>query len=185
MATTKQRRGTAGVYRGHPERSIPHGPAASDPGADPRYTGRVRIYLAASMTTPAAEIAVIRDLLAALEGEGHLVPSRHVADAAAAMTRDAQLSDAQLAARDLAWLADCDALIAEVSTPSHGVGVEVMAASAAGIPVLALARHGVRVSRLLGGLPGVRTATYRDGEQALAEVAEFLNRLVAGHRALR
>lgn len=134
------------------------------------------------MTTPAAEIAVVRHLLAALEGEGHVVPSRHVADAAAAMTRDAQLSDAQLAARDLAWLAECDALIAEVSTPSHGVGIEVMAASAAGIPVLALARQGVKLSRLLSGLPGVRAALYRTTEQALAEVADFLSRLVADHR---
>jgi len=164
-----------------PERSIPPGPAGSGRGADPRYTGRVRIYLAASMTSPAAEIAVVRHLLAALEGEGHVVPSRHVADAAAAMTRDAQLSDAQLAARDLAWLAECDAVIAEVSTPSHGVGVEVMAASAAGIPVLALARHGVGVSRLLKGLPGVRAVAYRTIEQALAEVADFLSRLAVDH----
>lgn len=133
------------------------------------------------MTTPADEIAVVRRILAALEGQGHEVPSRHVADAAAAMAQDAQLSDAQLATRDLAWLAQCDALVAELTTPSHGVGIEVMAASAAGVPVLGLVRHGVNVSRLLRGLPRVRITTYQTTEQALAEVADFLGRLDQGN----
>jgi len=138
-----------------------------------RYTGFVRVYLAASMTTPAAEMATVQALLAALENAGHCVPSRHVADPAA-VSRDAELSDAQLAGRDLSWLAGCNAVIAEVSTPSHGVGVEVMAASAAGIPILALARRGARVSRLLAGLPGVRLAPYDSVEQAAAQAIQFL-----------
>jgi len=133
----------------------------------------VRVYLAASMTTPAAEIATVQAVLAALELGGHLVPSRHVAHPGA-MGQDAELSAAQLAARDLALMASCDAVIAEVSTPSHGVGVEAMAASAAGLPVLALARRGVRVSRLLAGLPGVRLAFYDDPQHAVAHAAAFL-----------
>ncbi len=134
---------------------------------------RVRVYLAASMTTPATEIATVQAVLAAVEARGHCVPSRHVAEAGA-MGRDADLSDAQLAARDLAWLGACDAVIAEVSTPSHGVGVEVQAASAAALPILALTRRGLRVSRLLAGLPGVRLAPYDGIEHAVAQVIDFL-----------
>lgn len=136
----------------------------------------VRVYLAAAMTTPAAEIATVQALLAALENAGHRVPSRHVASPGAT-GQDADLSDAQLAARDLAWLASCDAVVAEVSTPSHGVGAEVMAAAAAGLPVLALARRGVRVSRLLAGLPGVQLASYSDRHQAVTLAIRFLSTL--------
>lgn len=125
------------------------------------------------MTTPAAQIVAVQAVLAAIEEQGHSVPSRHVAEPGA-MTRDAELSDAQLAARDLAWLTGCDTVIAEVSTPSHGVGVEVMAASAAGLPILALARRGVRVSRLLAGLRGVRLVSYDTIDHAVASVTEFL-----------
>lgn len=125
------------------------------------------------MTTPATEIGTVRALLAALEERGHNVPSRHVADPSAA-GRDAELSDAQLAARDLAWLAGCEAVVAEVSTPSHGVGIEIMAASAAALPILALARRGARVSRLLAGLPGLRLVRYESTEEALAHLADYL-----------
>lgn len=136
----------------------------------------MRVYLAAAMTTPAAEIATVQALLAAFEDQGHQVPSRHVASPDA-MRRDANLSDAQLAARDLAWLASCDAVIAEVSTPSHGVGAEILAAAAARLPVLALARRGVPVSRLLSGLPGVQLASYSDSQQAVTLATQFLETL--------
>lgn len=125
------------------------------------------------MTTPTAEIATVQAVLAAVEARGHCVPSRHVAEAGA-MGRDAELSDARIAARDLAWLASCEAVIAEVSTPSHGVGVELHAASVAALPILALARRGLRVSRLLAGLPRVQLAPYDDVEHAVVLVIEFL-----------
>lgn len=125
------------------------------------------------MTTPAAELATVQAILTALEGQGHVVPSRHVAFPNAS-SGDAELGDGALAARDLAWLASCQAVIAEVSTPSHGVGIEVLAAQAGGKPVLALARRGVPVSRLLAGLPGVRLARYETVPEALAQVAKFL-----------
>ena len=134
----------------------------------------MRVYLAAAMTNPASDLAVVQALLATLEGLGHAVPTRHVADPGG-RAADHRLSDRQLARRDLDWLAASDAVVAEVSAPSHGVGVEVTAAAAAGTPVLLLAREDVPVSRLLLGLEGVEAHTYRTAEEAAEQVRRFLS----------
>ena len=133
----------------------------------------MRIYLAAAMTHAVRDLEAIRTLLDCLEADGHDVPTRHVADP---LGRDVEgeLPDAEVARRDLAWVAGCDALVAEVSTPSHGVGVEVAAALAAGRPVLLTYRQGVAVSRLLLGLPRVRAFAYNDTGDVCAAVRRFL-----------
>jgi hypothetical protein len=133
----------------------------------------MRVYLAAAMTSADRDLPAIATLVAHLERTGHEVPTRHVADPAG-RELDAHLSDEQLARRDLDWLASCDALIAEVSTPSHGAGIEVMAAVQRLIPVLLLHRGGARVSRLLLGLPFVRVAAYDDETGATAAIDGFL-----------
>jgi nucleoside 2-deoxyribosyltransferase len=138
----------------------------------------MRIYLAAAMTNPGRDLNAIRALLGCLEQDGHEVPTRHVASP---LGREAErdISDAAVARRDLDWVAACDALIAEVSTPSHGVGVEVAAAVAGGKPVLLVYRHGVVVSRLLLGLPGAASLAYTNLAELRDGVKEFLARAAA------
>jgi nucleoside 2-deoxyribosyltransferase len=133
----------------------------------------VRIYLAAAMTHAGRDLEAIKALLDCLEAEGHEVPTRHVADPRG---RDVEggLPDAEVAQRDLAWVTGCDALVAEVSTPSHGVGVEVAAALAGGKPVLLTHRRGMAVSRLLLGLPGVEVVAYADAGELGEAVRRFL-----------
>lgn len=133
----------------------------------------MRVYLAAAMTNPARDLDLLARLLGHLEGAGHEVPTRHIA-AADGKERDKALTDAELARRDLDWIAGSDALVAEVSTPSHGVGVEVMEALARRIPVLLLRRDGAPVSRLLLGLPGVRISSYGSVDDVRAAIDGFL-----------
>jgi hypothetical protein len=136
----------------------------------------MRVYLAAAITNESRSIPTLKALLGHLERCGHDVPTRHIVEEDA-RARDAHLTDAQLADRDLAWLAASAALVAEVSTPSHGVGVEVTAALQRGLPVLLLYRHGTRVSRLLLGLSGSRARSYGEVAEATAAIDEFLNGL--------
>ncbi|HUK12535.1 MAG TPA: nucleoside 2-deoxyribosyltransferase [Thermoanaerobaculaceae bacterium] len=144
----------------------------------------MRVYLAAAMTNASRDLATIRALVDHLESAGHEVPTRHVADAAGREPESA-ITHAEVARRDLAWVAGSDALVAEVSTPSHGVGVEVAAASARGVPTLLVHRAGVPVSRLLLGLPGIEVAAYADAAQARASVSRFLARVGAARPAAR
>jgi len=133
----------------------------------------MRVYLAAAMTSEDRDLPAIRALRDHIEALGHEIPSRHVAEAGG-RRMDAALGDAALAARDIAWLSGCDALVAEVSTPSHGVGIEVALATGRGVPVLLVYRQGTRVSRLLLGLEGVRAAAYATPAERAAAVTAFL-----------
>jgi 2'-deoxynucleoside 5'-phosphate N-hydrolase len=133
----------------------------------------MRVYLAAAMTSPDRDLPAIRFLRDHLESGGHTVPTRHVAEPDGRQ-QDAHLTERQLAQRDAAWLEACDALVAEVSTPSHGVGVEVTLAVARGRPVLLLHRAGIVVSRLLLGLDGVVTVPYATLDAAARAVDAFL-----------
>ncbi len=136
----------------------------------------MRVYLAAAMTNPQRDTRVVEEVLKALHEAGHEVLTPHVVGEVEDAS-DAHVSDAQLAQRDLAWLQQADCLVAEVSTPSHGVGIEVMAAVSAGKPVLAIAREGAPVSRLLSGLPGLTLTRYASQAQAVALACAFLEHL--------
>jgi nucleoside 2-deoxyribosyltransferase len=134
----------------------------------------MRIYLAAAMTHTGRDLDAILALLRCLEADGHLVPTRHVADPRG---RDVEgpATDSEVARRDLDWVAGCDALVAEVSTPSHGVGVEVATALAARKPVFLVYRRGTLVSRLVLGLPGVEARAYANVHEACEAVRLFLS----------
>lgn len=138
----------------------------------------MRIYLAAAMTNAARDPGAVGVLLSHIEALGHQVPTSHVA-APDGRSRDAELSNAQLAQRDLSWVASSDVLVAEVSTPSHGVGIEVLAATRSGKPVLLLHSRDAAVSRLLLGLPGVEAYPYASVHDACGVVDAFLARIQA------
>jgi len=144
----------------------------------------MRIYLAAAMTHSGRDLDAIRMLLECLEADGHTVPSRHVADPLGRNV-ESEITDVEVARRDLSWVAACDALVAEVSTPSHGVGVEVAAAVAGDKPVLLAYRHGTTVSRLLLGLPGVEAFAYTDARDVREAVWRFLTTVRNGLDARR
>lgn len=77
------------------------------------------------------------------------------------------LSDPAIYQRDMKWLAQADALVAEVTVPSHGVGYEIAAAEALGKPVLCLHRPDSerRLSALLSGNHNIHCRTYRQLEE--------------------
>src|SRR2546430_5351559 len=58
--------------------------------------------------------------------------------------------------RDMRWLAGCDLLIAEVSLPSLGVGVEAATGQHLGKPIICLGRAAVALSAMIEGNPGFR-----------------------------
>jgi nucleoside 2-deoxyribosyltransferase len=135
------------------------------------------IYFSCSLTGGRQDQPAYAALVAHLQGLGHRVLTAHLA-LEAVLAADGELPPAAVFARDTAWLRDCDALIAEVSTPSHGVGFEVAYALDRGKPILCLAREGVRVSKMLTGIPpqGFVFKTYQTPEEAQAHMGAFLAR---------
>jgi nucleoside 2-deoxyribosyltransferase len=78
--------------------------------------------------------------------------------------------------RDTGWIDSCQALVAEVSTPSHGVGYEIAYALQQGKPVLCCYREGVRVSKMIMGNthPNLRVLGYQQPGDLVSILSEFV-----------
>ncbi len=133
------------------------------------------LYFSCSLTGGRQDQPVYAAMVAHLQFLGHRVLTEHLASKAV-MAADGEMAPQAVFTRDTAWLRDCDAVIAEVSTPSHGVGFEIAYALERGKPVLCLARAGVRVSKMLTGIPqtGFAFRDYDTLEEALARMNTFL-----------
>ena len=84
--------------------------------------------------------------------------------------------------RDMDWLMEADALVAEVSAPSLGVGYEIAKAEEWGKPTLLLYREepSRKPSAMLNGNMNLELVVFTEEEDALNAVDRFLSPLVAG-----
>ena len=82
-------------------------------------------------------------------------------------------------AKDMAWVTEADAIIAEVTNPSLGVGYEIAKAETMGKPVLALFRDdGTRkLSAMIDGSPSTDVVRYKDVDEALRVITGFVTYL--------
>jgi nucleoside 2-deoxyribosyltransferase len=133
------------------------------------------LYFSCSLTGGRQDQPVYAAMVAHLQALGHRVLTAHLALESVG-AGDNALSPEAVFKRDTAWLRACDAVIAEVSTPSHGVGFEIAYALERGRSVLCLALEGVRVSKMLTGIrqPGFEFRTYATEPEALAHLEIFL-----------
>ncbi len=127
------------------------------------------IYFSGSITGGREDVTLYRRVIEALEADGHrvlagAVAAEDVGDGGEALARG------EIFARDLRWIDECDLVVAEVSTPSHGVGYEIAYARwRRRIPVIALYRRGrtKRCSAMISGDPGVQFLDYEDVDTVL------------------
>jgi len=139
----------------------------------------MNIYFACTITGGREFEPVYQVITGALAGEGHQVPTAHLAEAGV-VALEAVIDPFEVYARDVAWIRDSDALIAEVSAPSHGVGYEIGYALGLGKPVLALFQEGRKVSKMISGNPdpNLSVMAYQSPEHAVELMQAFLARHV-------
>ncbi len=135
---------------------------------------RATIYFSGSITGGRGDVALYRKLIDALENEGH----RALAGAVAAEhvgSHGEEISRREIFERDLRWLDECDLVVAEVTTPSHGVGYEIAYARwQRKIPVIALTRR--RCSAMIEGDPAVELIEYDDVSEVVSPLLESIRR---------
>ena len=112
----------------------------------------MNIYFACSITGGRQDEIAYATLVTALLEDGHDVPTASLAQPEV-MEQEGRISPVEVYQRDTDWIDSCDALVAEVSTPSHGVGYEIAYALSKGKPVLCCYRQGRRVSKMILGNP--------------------------------
>lgn len=77
-------------------------------------------------------------------------------------------------ARDTEGAERCDILVADVSEPSIGVGMEIMAAHKAGRRVVLVMKRGGVTSRMLLHMPGKETVEYDSESEVYAGLRSIL-----------
>lgn len=89
------------------------------------------------------------------------------------------LPSSEIWTKDIAWVKQADAIIAEVTNPSLGVGYEIAKAEEWDKPVLALFRDDGthKLSAMIGGAPGVTNQSYTSLDEAYRAIDEFLKDL--------
>lgn len=110
----------------------------------------MKIYFSCSLTGGREYESIFGVMVDHLLARGHEVLTAHLARPEI-MDLEAVVDPEEVYQRDIAWLEECDAVVAEVSTPSHGVGYEIAHALNLGTPVLCCYQRGVPVSKMITG----------------------------------
>ena len=139
------------------------------------------IYFAGAISGGRGDVAHYKTIVEALEADGHrvlagAVAAEHVGD-------DGERLDAcAIFDRDIAWLAQADLLIAEVSMPSTGVGYEIATARHRyQIPVICLYRpaYTKRCTAMVAGDREIVLLQYDDAGTMLARLRAELAKYTA------
>ncbi|MBM3145513.1 MAG: nucleoside 2-deoxyribosyltransferase [Chloroflexi bacterium] len=112
----------------------------------------MNIYFALAITGGRGDEQVYQRIVDFLQANGHEVPTAMLAQSDGT-SKDRVVDPLEVYQRDTAWIMACDALIAEISAPSHGVGYEIGYALSLGKPVLCLHRRGLKISKMISGNP--------------------------------
>jgi nucleoside 2-deoxyribosyltransferase len=136
----------------------------------------MKIYFACSITGEREFESVYQVITRALAKDNHQVPTAHLAESGVASV-EAVIDPIEVYTRDTIWIQESDALIAEVSAPSHGVGYEIGYALGLGKPVLALYQEGRKVSKMISGNPdpNLLVRCYEAPKNAVEIVRTFLS----------
>lgn len=134
----------------------------------------MNIYFSCSITGGRAEETTYQAIVKELEAGGHDVPTAHLSSPQVMEMEDV-VDAVEIFGRDMAWIRGCDAVVAEVSSPSHGVGYEIAYALSLGKPVFCCYKNGKRVSKIITGntTPGLTVVSYETDEEAVSAVRDF------------
>jgi nucleoside 2-deoxyribosyltransferase len=132
----------------------------------------MEIYFAGSIRGGRDDAALYRRLIDEL-GRYGTVLTEHIADPDLA---EHDTSDQEIYAQDIDWLERADIVVAEVTTPSLGVGYEIARAETLGKPILCLFRPaaGRRLSAMVAGAPGPAVVAYETVEEAAAAIGNAI-----------
>jgi len=138
----------------------------------------MNIYFSCSITGGRRDQAVYQHIVAHLTAQGHEVPTAHLSRADI-LDEEQVIDPRDVYNRDVKWVRECGALVAEVSTPSHGVGYEIALALFLDKPVFCCFREGVKVSKMLTGNthPRLKVISYATEASLLTALDHFLKRI--------
>ena len=124
-----------------------------------------RIYFAGAIRGGRDDRNTYMQIIRLLRAYGEVL-TEHVGDGDLSPAGEQGMSDRAIFDRDLEWLTAADVVVAEVSTPSLGVGFEIAAAVGMKKRVIALWREQENrsLSAMIAGCPGVEVIHYSSAD---------------------
>ena len=141
----------------------------------------MQVYFAGTIMGDRSGLPAFQVIVGHLQAGGHTVPTAHVARPDV-LQEEAGNTPQQVYLRDIGWMLESDCLVAEVSTPSLGVGYEICYALLQGIPCLCVHRAQVGLSKMIAGCtePKVHVRSYSNETEMLALIDAFLRDVEEG-----
>jgi len=135
----------------------------------------MNIYFACSITGGRNDQDIYQKIVAALQEDGHEIPTALLATPGV-MELEGIVDPFEVYQRDVNWIKSSDLLVAEVSTPSHGVGYEIGYALERGVPVICMYRQGANVSKMILGNrdSNLKLYAYRSEDEAVDFLREHI-----------
>jgi nucleoside 2-deoxyribosyltransferase len=140
-----------------------------------KHGEKMNIYFSCSITGGREDEHVYQRIVNYLIENGHDVPTARLASNDV-MKNGSDLNAVDVYQRDMEWVRNCDTLIAEVSTPSHGVGYEIAVAIYLGKYVMCCYHKDKKISKIISGNTNenVRVFAYKSEDELISEIESFL-----------
>ena len=137
-----------------------------------------KIYFAGSIRGGQEDRELYAGLIRWLRERAEVL-TEFIGDSMLEETEAKTMTDVDIYRRDMALLQAADAIVAECSTPSLGVGYELGRAEALGLPVYILYRPKAarRLSAMVAGNGGFRLLPYHSREEAETALGQILEEL--------
>ncbi|MDF1548740.1 MAG: nucleoside 2-deoxyribosyltransferase [Bacteroidales bacterium] len=134
----------------------------------------MKIYFAGSISGGRADVPLYHKIITQLKIYGEVL-TEFIGNAELSGLGEKNLSDEFIHDRDLEWLLSSDVVVAEITTPSLGVGYEIGRAIENGKKILCLYRtvKGKRISAMIKGAKGLKVKKYTDFEDIKLILEDF------------
>ena len=135
----------------------------------------MKIYFAGAIRGGREETDIYNNIITYLSSKAEVL-TEHVGSSELMTIGETNQSDGEIFLRDMEWLQSADLIIAEVTTPSLGVGYELGIAEKLKIPVLCLYRpiKGKRLSAMISGNEKFNCQAYQTLDVAKVHINKFL-----------
>jgi nucleoside 2-deoxyribosyltransferase len=137
----------------------------------------LKIYFAASIRGGREDQEKYLELIDFISTKAEVL-TEHIGSHSIEKNGEDALDDIAIYERDMEWLKEADAVIAEVTTPSLGVGYELGIAEKLNKPTLCLFNKGKKdqtLSAMLTGNSNFLNYHYQSLSQAKQKITDFLN----------
>ena len=134
----------------------------------------MKIYFAGSIRGGRDDVGLYLQIIEHLKKYGEVL-TEHIGDKNLALLGEDGVKDDHIHNRDLEWFMQSNVVVAEVTTPSLGVGYEIGRAVENQKRVLCLYRpqDGKRLSAMIAGSPDVTNVEYKTLDDAKKIIDDF------------